>query len=70
MKRRLMGISALTCLVGGAALLAPAPAEAAYPSCEYYQGRPCSGNQGMHCTHEDSGLQDTLLCFNNSWHYA
>ena len=65
-----MLLSALTCLVGGATLLAPAAAQGAYPSCEYYEGMPCSGNKGMLCTHEDSGLQDSLVCWNGSWHYA
>jgi hypothetical protein len=70
MKRKLMGISALTCLVGGSMLLTPAPAEAAYPSCEYYFAKRCSGNTGMLCTHDDDGTQDTLVCFNGSYHYA
>lgn len=70
MRRKLMGLSALVCVVGGSTLLAPTPAEAAYyPSCEYYHGKRCT-NQGMLCTHDDDGLQDTLVCFNGTYHYA
>jgi hypothetical protein len=70
MRRKLMGLSALVCLAGGATLLPPAPAEAAYPSCEYNEGKQCSGNRGMLCTHEDDGLQDTLVCWAGTWVYA
>lgn len=70
MRKNLIALSALTCLVGGGTLLAPTPADAAYPSCEYYYGKRCSGNTGMLCTHDDDGTQDTLVCFNGSYHYA
>ncbi|MET0399270.1 MAG: hypothetical protein ABW277_20945 [Longimicrobiaceae bacterium] len=70
MRRKLMGLSALVCLAGGATLLAPAPAEAAYPSCEYYEGKPCSGRSGMLCTHDYDGSQDTLVCWGGTFVYA
>jgi hypothetical protein len=69
MRKKLMLLATLTCALGGAALTAPTPAEAAYPSCEYNYGKRCSGG-GMLCTHDDDGTQDTLVCWGGTYVYA
>ncbi|MET0399271.1 MAG: hypothetical protein ABW277_20950 [Longimicrobiaceae bacterium] len=71
MRRKLLLLSALTCIAGGSALLTPAPAasQADYPICEYVYGLNCSGWGFMECTHQ-SGGQDWLQCNGYSWTWA
>jgi hypothetical protein len=69
MRRKRMGISALTCLLGGSLLLAPASAQSSYPSCEATNATRCSGGGYRTCQWSDGGL-DTQVCFNGTWHFA
>lgn len=68
MRRKLMGISALTCLLGGSMLLAPATAQSTDPDCESLVGRRCTGGI-QRCT-PDWGGTEYLQCFNGTWHWA
>ncbi len=68
MRKKLMGISALTCLAGGAMLVAPARSQSAYPSCEATNATRCSGGYRT-CQWSDGSL-DTQVCFNGTWHFA
>jgi hypothetical protein len=63
MRRKLLVLSALTCIAGGSALLAPTPAasQSQDDSCEELRGQVCSGYQFIPCTREN-GQQDWLQC--------
>jgi len=74
MRRKLMLLSALTCLSGGWALLGPAEAQGpTYPSCEALVDTSCAGPNPAYqrCTRE-SGVTDILYCapWNLSWVWA
>jgi hypothetical protein len=69
MRTKLILFSALTCLLGGSMLLAPAAAQSAYPSCETTNATRCSGGGYRTCEWSDGSL-DTQVCFNRTWHFA
>jgi len=63
MRKKLMLLSALTCLTGGWALLGPAEAQRRWPSCEALVATSCGGSNPAYqrCTRE-SGATDILYC--------
>jgi hypothetical protein len=65
MRRKLMGISALTCLVGGSMLVAPATSQAGYRSCEEMVGSRCTGGGITYC--DNYGSLEPLVCSGGSW---
>ncbi|MET0399274.1 MAG: hypothetical protein ABW277_20965 [Longimicrobiaceae bacterium] len=71
MRKKLMLLSALTCLTGGWALLGPAEAQRRYPSCEALVNTSCAGPNPAYqrCTRE-SGATDILYCWNDWWVWA
>lgn len=69
MRKKLMLLSALTCVAGGSVLLVAAGAQSAYPSCETTNGTRCSGGGYRTCQWSDGSL-DTQVCFNGTWHFA
>lgn len=67
MGRKLMLLSALTCIAGGTALAAPAAGRAAYPDCETLRGTACgTPGQTVVCQWEGRYL-DGLYCHNGTW---
>lgn len=68
MRKKLLMLSALTCIAGGSALLSPANGQGSYPSCESIVGDRCSGGGDIVCQ-QSSGDMESLRCFNGTWHY-
>lgn len=68
MRRKLMLLSAVTCFVGGSALLAPASAQSKAPPCEDLVGTACAGGF-TECT-ADWGGPETLYCYEGTWYYG
>jgi hypothetical protein len=70
MRRKLMLLSALTCVVGGSALLAPTPAtsQSTLPSCESMLHQPCT-TQYLECTRRLGGT-DWLVCWQGGYAWA
>lgn len=74
MRKKLMLLSALTCLTGGWVLLGPAEAQRRYPSCEALVTTSCAGSNPAYqpCTNEYGG-SDVLYCdpsWGFTWVYA
>lgn len=72
MRKKLMLLSALTCLSGGWALLGPAEAQGRrYPSCEALVNTSCVGANPAYqrCTRE-SGATDILYCHLDSGYWV
>lgn len=63
-----MLFSALTCLLGGSALLAPASSQARYPSCEYPPMGRCAEHAIEYCS--DNGEVYRWECFSGTWYLA
>lgn len=61
MRRKLLVLSALTCIAGGAMLVAPASSQSTYPSCESLMWQPCPPDSRVLCTNED-GDTEVLFC--------
>ncbi len=72
MRKKLMLLSALTCIAGGSGLLTATPAASQSETviCEEAYGLNCSGWGGlMECTRQ-SGRPDWLQCNGYSWTWA
>ncbi len=69
MRRKLLLLSALTCITGGTALLAPtaATSQSRAVICEDYLGTRCTTFYKP-CTRE-SGVSDVLVCVPGSGYY-
>lgn len=70
MRRKLMLLSALTCIAGGTTLLAPASAQSRDELCDGLVGMQCSGSGGYTSCTSKWGTTEYLQCFNGTWHYA
>ncbi len=69
MRRKLILLSALTCLAGGSTLLAQAQAQSKVPPCEEVIGTECDGGS-MLCT-TAWGAPETLFCYDDGiWNWG
>ncbi|MEW5931433.1 MAG: hypothetical protein AB1941_28535 [Gemmatimonadota bacterium] len=68
MRRKLMALSALTCIAGGSVLLAPASAQGKYATCESLLGTRCTGSY-TRCTGE-GGEIEYLQCRGGTWQWS
>lgn len=67
MRKKLLLLSALTCIAGQSVLTAPAAGRATYPDCETLRGTACTtAGQTVVCQWEGRYL-DGLYCFNGTW---
>lgn len=62
MRNKLMLSAALTCLVGGSALLAPASGQRRYPSCQAMVYSDCAGPEQTQICADVHGTLATLIC--------
>ncbi|HEU0079069.1 MAG TPA: hypothetical protein VFQ76_15555 [Longimicrobiaceae bacterium] len=68
MRKKLIVLSALTCLVGGGTLLAPASSQGRYPSCEYPPMGRCAEGNIEYCAH--NGEVYRWDCFGGTWYLS
>ncbi|HEX8272141.1 MAG TPA: hypothetical protein VF615_05785 [Longimicrobiaceae bacterium] len=66
MRKKLLLLSALTCMAGAPALLAPASAQSAIPPCEDLVGTACTG--GFTECRAYWGGPETLYCYEGTWY--
>lgn len=66
MRKKLIVLSALTCIAGGSVLLTPAASQTRYPACEDLVGRSCTQGESVVCTWEGRYL-DGLYCHSGTW---
>lgn len=71
MRKKMAVLSALTCVVGGSALLTPASGQATLAPCSNYIGKACSRSspQYQQCTQPD-GSVDYVMCYQGWWIWA
>jgi hypothetical protein len=72
MRKRLMLLSALTCVAGGAALPGPATANGQsypYPPCSEWVGQFCTPRTYFKKCMTDEGYVEVLHCVNGSYQY-
>lgn len=69
MNRTLLVLSAVTCIAGGSALLAPATAQSRLPLCESVRGTSCRSDSLLACTSEEGNVE-AMACRNGVWVYA
>lgn len=69
MRTKLIALSALTCITGGSALLAPAATQSGLPLCESVRGTSCRSTSLLACTSEE-GNTEAMACRNGVWVYA
>lgn len=67
MRKRLMLLSALTCIFGGSALTAPAFGRAAYPDCETMRGTACTTPGATVVCQWEGRYLDGLYCYHGTW---
>lgn len=66
-RKKLMLLSALTCVAGSSVLAAPAHGRAAYPDCDTLRGTACSTPGATVVCQWDGRYLDGLYCFNGTW---
>lgn len=66
MRKKVMMLSALTCLVGVPIVLTPASGQVDRPACEDLIGTSCTQESSVVCTWEGRYL-DGLYCHNGTW---
>lgn len=68
MRKELVLLSALTCLTGGAALLAPASGQRRYPACGALVNSDCPETSEIQVCADDHGNLRRLVCGDsNTW---
>lgn len=67
MRRKLMALSALTCVAGGAMLVAPARSQIAYPTCDSLIGTPCRPGSAVVCTNVDGDAEPVFCRYQEPW---
>jgi hypothetical protein len=67
MRKKLMLLSALTCIAGGTALTTPAAGRAAYPDCDQFRGTACTTPGAAMTCQWEGRYMDVLYCFNGTW---
>lgn len=70
MRKKLLGISALTCLIGGTMLVAPATSQATPPSCDGTIGTYCPRNGATSGCEMLPGQYEPMVCWNHRWTLA
>jgi len=67
MRKKLLVLSALTCIAGGSALLVPASAQNRYVLCETVSNSRCTEHAGDYCS-GPGGQVFTMLCHHGYWY--
>ncbi|MEW5931432.1 MAG: hypothetical protein AB1941_28530 [Gemmatimonadota bacterium] len=67
MRKKLMLLSALTCIAGGTALAVPADGRATYPDCEALRGTTCTTPGATVVCQWEGRYLDGLYCHDGTW---
>lgn len=67
MRKKLLLLSALTCVAGATALTTPAVGRATYPDCDTLRGTACATPGQTVVCQWDGRYLDGLYCHNGTW---
>jgi hypothetical protein len=67
MRKKLLLLSALTCLAGATALTKHAAGRATYPDCEIMRGTACTTPGATVVCQWEGRYLDGLYCYNGTW---